>query len=118
MTTTTTEESDHRDYSYVERETIKTYNIETAELFSQYRRNEIQGFQLINSLHHLADELATELNPDVFIQDREKTDSMPDNEHSSRYVLTKVYPNGDVDDIAYSDDPGELEEIKADVISE
>lgn len=50
--------------------------------------------------------------PDVFIQDRVKTNAMPDSEGASRYVLSKVYPNGDVENMAYSDDRNELQEIK------
>lgn len=48
---------------------------------------------------------------EVFIQDQKAT--IEDwSEEESQYVISKVYENGDVDDVAYSDDE---EEIKQDL---
>ena len=43
-----------------------------------------------------------------FVQDRVETDAMPESESAERYVLSRVYSNGDVDDLNYSDDRIEL----------
>lgn len=48
---------------------------------------------------------------EVFIQDQKAT--IEDwSEEESQYVISKVYENGDIDDVAYSDDE---EEIKQDL---
>jgi len=46
-----------------------------------------------------------------FVQDRVETEAMPDSETAERYVLSRVYSNGDVDDFDYSDDRMELVEL-------
>lgn len=58
-------------------------------------------------------EIQVKEKPNTFIQDREKTDSRP--ETGDRFVLTTVYPNGDVEDHAYSNDRDELEELMDEV---
>jgi hypothetical protein len=61
----------------------------------------------------LVRELEMKNQPETFIQDREKTDSRP--ETGDRFVLTTVYPNGDVEDHAYSNDRDDLEELMDEV---
>ena len=46
-----------------------------------------------------------------FVQDRVETDAMPESESAERYVLSRVYKDGDVDDLNYSDDKSELVEL-------
>jgi len=46
----------------------------------------------------------------TFIQDRKATDSKPE-EYGDRYVLTRIEENGDIENLAYSDDKEELMEL-------
>ena len=46
-----------------------------------------------------------------FVQDRVETDAMPDSESAERFVLSRVYSDGSVDDLNYSDDESELVEL-------
>lgn len=62
----------------------------------------------------IVQEIEVKDKPNTFIQDREKTDSRPEN--GDRYVLSTVYPNGDVEDHAYSNDKEELEELMDEVV--
>ena len=78
-----------------------------------------EGRVLIERCSGLSDqqivrELEVVEQPETFIQDREKTDSRPEN--GDRYVLTTIYPNGDVEDHAYSNDKKELQKLKEDVV--
>lgn len=72
-------------------------NIETGISSRKRAREEAVDWMV---MHPQADKV------DVFIQDRVATDSRPP--EGARYVMTKAYPDGSVQDKVYADDSEEI----------
>jgi len=53
----------------------------------------------------------TDYEFEEFVHDRVETDAMPDSESAERFVLSRVYSDGSVDDLNYSEDKSELVEL-------
>jgi len=80
---------------------LKLNNEEIAAGFGGLKRGKLAYHATISALKN------TDYKYEEFVQDRVKTDAMPDND-AARYVLSRVYSDGDVDDITYHDDDEKL----------
>lgn len=85
---------------------LQLNGLEVAVGYGGLKKGRLQFHNMVQAL------LNTDYGYEEFVQDRVETDAMPENsEDASRYVLSRVYNDGSVEDLDYSDDRIELVEL-------